>query len=278
MLYIMAALLLLRIMITHSLILENLVLNRTLKPRLEGKKIGYYIGSFDPLHLGHEALVKEVLRQNLCNYLLIYPAWGGDTYKNRTDINIRLEMLFRVFQHHHNVIVTKMNPILLQNVLMQDNQGVLIAGKPTVKTILKDTEYIGIIGSDKALDSLTDKKSFSIFMSGIKVSEKYKKNTIGGIIAIPVMRFVVGLRKGDAIENLHGKICGREIIKAIETKYSDASSTKVRTLLKSGHPVDSIVSKPIVEIINQRGLFTQKTRKPTEEDNLTCSDESIKLN
>lgn len=39
----------------HALILEDLVKDGKLESTLSQKKIGYYIGSFDPLHLGHES-------------------------------------------------------------------------------------------------------------------------------------------------------------------------------------------------------------------------------
>lgn len=86
--------------IAHALVLEDLVKDGKLESTLSQKKIGYYIGSFDPLHLGHEDVVNQILEQNLCDYVLIYPAWGGDEYKNRTDVKIRLEMLFAAFQKH----------------------------------------------------------------------------------------------------------------------------------------------------------------------------------
>jgi len=41
---------------------------------LSGKTVGFYIGSFDPLHKGHEQIVSNALTQKLVDYVLIYPA------------------------------------------------------------------------------------------------------------------------------------------------------------------------------------------------------------
>ena len=57
----------------HALVLEDLVKNSKLGSTLSQKKIGYYIGSFAPLHLGHEDVVNQILEQKkfvrLCAYL-----------------------------------------------------------------------------------------------------------------------------------------------------------------------------------------------------------------
>jgi nicotinic acid mononucleotide adenylyltransferase len=213
----------------HALVLEDLVKDGKLESTLSQKKIGYYIGSFDPLHLGHEAVVNQILEQNLCDYVLIYPAWGGDEYKNRTDVQVRLEMLFAAFANHPKAIVTKLTPTELQGALMKSDES-LVAGKPSVKTTLVGTEYIGIIGSDTALETSKDLKKLSVFMRGIEMPEKYKEHTIGGIIAIPVKGFIVSLRAGDSIDSLKGIFSDRPIIKTISTDYIDLSSTKVRQM------------------------------------------------
>jgi hypothetical protein len=67
----------------QGIVLEELIQDQKLQATLSGKKVGYYIGSFDPLHLGHEGVIEEILNQNLCDYILLYPAWGGDDYKDR---------------------------------------------------------------------------------------------------------------------------------------------------------------------------------------------------
>ena len=239
----------------YALVLEDLVKDGTLESTLSQKKVGYYIGSFDPLHLGHEDVVNQILKQNLCDYVLIYPAWGGDEYKNRTDIQIRLEMIFAAFEKHPRVIVTKLTPGELQHALMKSDES-LVAGKPSVKTKFLGTEYIGVIGSDTALDISKDPKKLSVFMRGIQISEKYKEHTIGGIIAIPVTSFIVSVRVGDSIESLKGLFSDRPIIATIPTDYINLSSTKVRRFIKSGGVLDeNFVSRGVKEIIEKCGLY-----------------------
>jgi cytidyltransferase-like protein len=239
----------------HALVLEDLVKDGKLESTLSQTKIGYYIGSFDPLHLGHEDVVNQILEQNLCDYVLVYPAWGGDEYKNRTGVKIRLEMLFAAFANHPKVIVTKLAPAELQGALMKSDES-LVAGKPSVKTKLFGTEYIGVIGSDTALETSKDLKKSSVFMGGIQIPEKYKEHTIGGIIAIPVQSFIVSLRAGDSIDSLKGVFSDCPIIKTISTDYIDLSSTKVRKIIKNGGALDdSFVSQGVKEIIEKYGLY-----------------------
>lgn len=239
----------------HALVLEDLVRDGELESTLSEQTIGYYIGSFDPLHLGHEAVVNQILEQNLCDYVLIYPAWGGDEYKNRTDVPIRLEMLFAAFANHPRVIVTKLTPAELQGALMERTDD-LIAGKPSVKTKLFGTEYIGIIGSDTALETSKDLKKLSVFMRGIQIPEKHKEHTIGGIIAIPVKSFIVSLRAGDSIDSLKGVFSDRPIINKVSTDYIDLSSTGVREIInKNGALGEGFVSPGVKEIIEKQGLY-----------------------
>lgn len=45
--------------------------NTELTKLLADKTVGYYIGSFDPIHNGHEHVVKSVLDTDLVDYVLI---------------------------------------------------------------------------------------------------------------------------------------------------------------------------------------------------------------
>jgi nicotinate-nucleotide adenylyltransferase len=222
---------------------------------LSGKKIGYYTGSFDPLHLGHEHVVQTVLDQKLCDYVLIYPVWGGDTYKSRIDIQIRLEMLYRVFKDHPKVIVTKMSPGDLQQALTKELPEHKVAGKQAVSMKFENTECIGIIGSDTALWVVTDPKYLALFMRGVKIEEKYREHTTGTITALPVTSFIVAMRQDDSLESLGGKIDDRPILTVIETSYATTSSTQIKRRLVSGQSIDDLISPFVLESINKHRLY-----------------------
>jgi len=236
-----------------ALVLEDLPQEK-LHQLLSGKKVGFYIGSFDPIHKGHEQLVENIINQDLVDYCLIYPAWGGDEYKDRTNVNIRLDMLFGLYKDNPKVIVTRFTPIQLQKLLTVDASH-KISGKPTVTSAIKDTQYIGILGSDTALDTVADKKKLSVFMRGVKIPEKYYENTIGGIIALPVTNFVVSLRKGDNIDTLGNMIGDRKIIATIKPTNNTASSTKARIKIKHGEDVSDLLSPEVVKIIKNQQLY-----------------------
>lgn len=240
----------------HALVLEELIQDKKLTETLSNKKIGYYIGSFDPIHLGHEALAREIINQNLCDYVLIYPAWGGDDYKNRTPIQIRLEMLFALFANDPHIIVTKLNTEELQQALTEES-NLFIADKPAVKSKFSGTEYLGIIGSDCALDT-SDAKKLSVFMRGIKIPEKYKAHTIGAVIALPANGFVVGLRNEDSLDKLNGTFSERPIIATVVSEdFNNISSTKVRKAIKEGTSVNDLINPAVQEIISKHRLYVE---------------------
>jgi cytidyltransferase-like protein len=222
----------------QAIVLENLIKNNKLNQTIINKNIGYYLGSFDPIHNGHENVIQNILDKKLCDLVIIYPAWGGDKYKNRTDINIRLEMLFSIFKNNKKVIVTKLNPQELQKNLININ-----------------AKYIGIIGSDLALYGVKNKKAREEFMSGKKITKEFKEHTQGCIMALPVKSFIVAIRSGDSIKNLNNKIGNRKILAIVETKFADISSTKIRDSIKNKKPINSLVNHTTDKIIKKYKLY-----------------------
>lgn len=243
---------------SNALILEDLIEKGTLLQTLHHKKVGYYTGSFNPFHKGHEKIPNQVLEKGLCDYVLVVPAWSSDdAYKTgRIDVQKRLDMLFSVFADHPHVIVTRMTPLQMQEALTCLDEGRTVNDKPTVKSKIEGLEFIGIMGSDKALSLPAMQKELSAFMAGIKVPQKYKEHTIGGIIALPVKEFIVSLRQGDDLTPLHGHIGNRPISAIIESESERGlSSTLVREAVKKGEPTHAMVSQPVKEIIVKDKLY-----------------------
>ncbi|MBQ4251964.1 MAG: nicotinate-nicotinamide nucleotide adenylyltransferase [Erysipelotrichaceae bacterium] len=55
-------------------------------------RIGVYCGSFDPLHKGHEAIIRECLKQDLCDKVLLVPTGNYWDKQNISPLALRLQM------------------------------------------------------------------------------------------------------------------------------------------------------------------------------------------
>lgn len=230
----------------HGLVLENLNLDQTFK----GKKIAYYSGSFDPLHLGHQDIAREVVRQGLADYVIAVPSWGGDTYKKRVDVQHRLDMLFAAFADDPHVIVTRLTPYELQKLLTFENPPGYLDSK------FAGTQFVGLIGSDTARYLAPNAEALETFMTGKVIADHHKQNTLGGLMAIPVQSFIVALREGDNLEPLQGRIGERKIQAVIQSQtYKDTSSTKVKKTLRESCDIVPMVGTAVAEIIKSRGLY-----------------------
>lgn len=237
----------------YALVLEDLAEQGKLEETLNGKKIGYYVGSFDPLHKGHEEVAVQPVNEKKCDYTIIYPAWGNDRYKDRVTVSTRLDMLFSVFKDHPHVIVTRLNPQEMQKILTESAE-LKIKDKSTVKPKYGIT-FVGIIGSDVALGLPKDLRKEAVFMRGVQVSEDHKEDTVGGIIALPVETFIVHPREGDDLRVLNGKIGERSFVEMKGENNSQLSSTLIRKAIQKNKSIDTMVSPSVKKIIQEKNLY-----------------------
>lgn len=240
----------------NAVILENV---KDLNSLLKNKKIAYYIGSFDPIHRGHESVVEKILEEKLADFVIVYPAWGGDKYKDRTAVNIRLDMLFALFGDSKNVIVTRSTPKELQDLLMVEDAVVTDKDKQEMKSAIEGAKYIGVIGADVALSLVENteesKKKLSVFMRGVKVPEKYQESTVGGIMALRAESFIVALRDGSDLKALGDHIKDRKILSCMSVDCSDVSSTIVRNNIKDIEYLKKYLSDRVLGIILKHKLY-----------------------
>jgi cytidyltransferase-like protein len=210
---------------------------------LRGKKIGYYVGSFDPLHLGHQAVIDRA-KQSL-DYVILYPVPGGDIYKNRSDFSVRQQMMEGVYKTDARVILTHLFPGEVQDRLSP------LFGK---------VEIVGIVGSDLVKEQLTspDKEKISaIFMRGVTIPAKHAKTTIGALMALPATSFIVNLRNEDDLSHLNGMFGDRPIRELVKfgPPFSQLSSTQVRNAVKQQLPISEMVTPNVAAVIQALGLY-----------------------
>ncbi len=210
---------------------------------LHGKKVGYYAGSFDPFHLGHQHVIDRVLEEGFVDYVLVYPVPGSDCFKHRSDVVLRQKMIAGIYRDHPKVLLTDWFPKLLQE-----------------RFLTAPIEKIGIIGSDIITDKLLSKdrnfahKYDQMFMRGIPLKEGHYRSSIGAIIALKIDAFIVSLRDGCDLTHLDGRVVDREIVGSIQA--SGCSSTQVRNLIGMRCEFEHLVSPSVAALIKGEGMYT----------------------
>ena len=274
-------------------VLEDLLEEGVLEAVLEGRILGYYVGSFDPVHLAHQAVAEKVLSESLCDFVIMYPVWGGDDYKKKESVEMRLKMLFAALADHSGIIVTKLQPRELQQALTDTivaespHKKAAVGFGTRPKSFIK--KIIGIVGSDQALalgmpERLQDRETkrklwLAFFMRGYIIHEAYydTDKSLASISALPVSSFIVSIRNEDDVSVLNNHIgdrefltisledyiddCGRLIIKDKKVgMLRTLSSSLIKDLMQGGSRVmQELLAPPVWQLIEEHGLYRRRS-------------------
>lgn len=172
-------------------------------------RICFFPGSFDPFHQGHFSIIEHSLKKN-CDYVLIYPSWGGDKFKpNRSPFHQRIASLKKIYENHPKVLYSEMTPMEL------------------FEYFKNKKDFIALIGSDVAKWLRSDNEMVKEFATGQKPKIN---NTWGGCMAIGANSFVVFLRSDD--QEFETKLLGRKIIEVVDfpKNIKEISSTQIKEI------------------------------------------------
>lgn len=199
------------------------------KELLHIKKLGYFLGSFDPLHLGHIEVIRIILDKKLCDAVLVYCVQGKSSWKQRSDFFQRTKFCESALCGINNVILSYLPPQKVQRKLM-------IQKGSKVKS--KFSHHItGIIGADIACNLECKNGNPSIeelrqarqndFMQGVFLDTNFN-DSIACSIMLPADDFIVALRKDYEIEDIPSVVCKRKVRAIIDTKeYRHLSSSEI---------------------------------------------------
>lgn len=195
--------------------------------------LGYFLGSFDPIHDGHVKVVDLVLQRNLCEYVLVYCVNGLGNYKKRSDFVERTKACESALAQRANAIVSYMNLIQIQRKLTIVEDGVAKLRFPGLK-------ITAIIGSDVALNLETENPDAEIeklrqmrqqdYMRGVPVNEScYDSSACASFLRASDV--IIALRDDHQTANMPKTVCGLNVTAIIDTedrRFQSSSAIRLK--------------------------------------------------
>lgn len=195
------------------------------------KNLGYFLGSFDPLHAGHIEVIRIILCKKLCDAVFVYCVQGESSWKLRSDFHCRTQLCESKLANAEGVILSYLSPFKIQKCLtvQADNSSYVTS---------KFSQMTAIIGADIACDLQYRSENPEIekmrqqrqkdFMMGIPLSKSFH-DSIACSIALPADNFIVALRENYDIADIPTSVCGRNVRAVIDTgAYRGISSSKIK--------------------------------------------------
>ena len=189
------------------------------------KRLGFFGGSFDPVHIGHISLAKQAIEQAKLDKLLLCPAFHAPLRDQNPFFTpeIRLEILEKVAAEHSKIEICSLE-IEKQKVCYTYNTLC------EIQRIYPISEIIVLLGADQ-----------------FNQLEKWKYHTQ----LAQAFQFCVFARDSSqisppSIPNLSFKL--------MQNKLIHCSSTEIRKKLKNRESIESLVPSSVYSIISQKSI------------------------
>ena len=188
-------------------------------------RLGFFGGSFDPVHIGHITLAKQAIKQIKLDKLLLCPAFLAPlrTQNPFFSSDTRLELLEKVADEHSSIEICSLE-IEKQKVCYTYNTLC------EIQKIYPTSEIIVLLGADQ-----------------FNQLDKWKYHTQ----LAQAFQFCVFARDSSqisppSIPNLSFKL--------MQNKLINCSSTEIREKLKNGASIKSLVPASVYSIISQKTI------------------------
>ncbi len=195
--------------------------------------MGVFGGSFDPPHVGHAIVAKDLLEQLQLDRLLVIPAGVPPHRSVALPASVRLDLTRKLFHDLAPIEVSDLEQTLLKPSYTIDTLRVLVSRFP-------DSQLVLIMGTDQ----------FSV-LDTWKDFEKLPE-----LAEIAVMR-----RGGDEPTRSTGTAEIEYIV--VDVMRIDISSSQVRQRLREGRSIRSLVPDSILQDIER--AWTEHVSKQTSE-------------
>lgn len=205
---------------------------RLLKDRLVSKKLLVFGGTFDPVHLGHEKMLRLALAKCGAEKALVIPTAlpPHKEQKSQSTAQQRLEMCETAFGGIEGVTVSDME-------ISRGGKSYTADTLDILKEQYPDSELLLLCGGDM----------FNTLSCWVRYESIIKTATIVGI-----NRPGYGGGTDNALKNLWNDNARVELL---EADMPDISSTAVREAIANGRGITHMVSEPVAEYIEKNRLY-----------------------
>jgi len=184
-------------------------------------KIGIYGGSFNPIHKGHENIIKYVMAEKKLDKIIVIPVGNPSHREGLISGGIRIEMARTVCDKIKDVEVSD---IEVKEAGISYTYDTFLK----LKEIYKGSQFYEIIGEDSA-DYLHSWKNYEKMVEEVK--------------------FLVLKRRGYTYEADH------ENIEVLESPIFPYSSTEVREAIVNRRDTSSMLSDEVRELVEKYRLY-----------------------
>src|SRR4030042_4730745 len=203
-------------------------------PKIESEevdslKIGFYGGTFNPIHNGHLAVAKAVLEKMGLDEVVFIPSARPPHKDNSViDAEIRLRMVELSIASKPRFSVSEIE-------IRREGKSYTLLTIEELKRIYPDDQIFWIIGADSLIEMPTVWR--------------------GGWGLLDLVRFVVIKRPGYDLSEVPAEILKKVAVIEMEILIS---STIIRELADEGTSIESFVAEKVARFIEDRGLYRRR--------------------
>lgn len=234
-----------------------------LNSRPTGHRLGIFGGTFDPPHLGHVAIARDVrhrLQLDVVLFVVANDPWQKSSVKVVTSPSLRLAMVRAALNGFEGLQACTLE-------IERGGESSMVDTLTELKSILPVPELFLIVGSDVASQLNTWRRPAEVELLATMVVVKRSGDDDAADSTAEAVSDIVGMvgMVDDATKGLglvddmtEGDDTNKRYI-FLDDPISSVSSTDIRTRYAEGRSVDGLIPATVDGIIRKHGLYGCKT-------------------
>ena len=210
------------------------------------KRVAFYGGTFDPVHLGHIDVARGVTQQFGLDEFVFVPAFHAP-HKQRSKPTSAFHRFAMLCEASDSIKGTSVSTIEVE----QPENPYTIETIDRVKKLYPDQNVFFVIGAD-SWEEITTWKEWERVLTSVNVVVVTRPGYEVGVdhVTESIRKRILDLRESDR------EIGAGEAIYISDAAFTDVSATSIRKMIRSGNDTwESKVHKDVAAHIKKYGLY-----------------------